>query len=133
MDGEHIGDVLEGGIFGVKGAQHHGHKSRLPVVAVEDLRNAEDLRSLDHGTGKHGEALGVVGIIAGGRSVKRVTIEVERVFDEIVGYAVRARPSDDGAEAVLVVVRNGDTTYDGARIGELGLPVAGQIDRDLVA
>ena len=133
VDGEDGGHVAEGGVFGVLRAQQDGHQRGLPVVAVKDLGHAENLRSFQHGAGKQGEALGVVGIVAGGGAVKGVAVEKRRVLDEVEADAGVLAAADDRAEAVAVVEGNGDALDHGLRILEQGLAVAGKIDADLVA
>ena len=83
------------GVFGVLRAQQDGNQRGLPVVAVENLRDAENLRGFQHGAGEQGEALGVVGIVARRGAVERIAVEEGRIIDKVEldsGVFAAARP-----------------------------------------
>jgi hypothetical protein len=75
--------TFKGGIFSVDGAKQNWHQSGLPVVAVKNVRHAQDFRRLQNGSGKQGEALGIVGIVPGRGAIESVAVEVWRVLDKI--------------------------------------------------
>ena len=92
----------------------------------------KNLRGLEHGATEQRVALGVVGIISGGRAVERIAIEIWRILDKIRTHAALAGSRHDGSEAILVVERNRDAAHYRRRIGQLGLAVTRQIDADLM-
>ena len=125
VNGEDGADVAEGWVFGVLRAQQNGDERGLPVVAVKNLRHAQNFRSFQHGAGEQREALGVVGIVAGRKCRRarrdRKTADTRRSRMVDTGLAAAA---DHRAEAVVVVEGNGDAADHGAGVSELGLAVA---------
>ena len=132
VNGEDAGNCANAGIFVVQRLQQYRNQRRLPVVTVKDVGSAQDLDRLQNGAREQREALGVVVIVAQRRTVKRVAIEERRVVDEIELHSSTQAAVEHRAEAVAVVEWHGDAGDNGARIVELGLPVAGKKDRDLV-
>ena len=132
VDGEDSADVPEGGVLRIDRAQQHRNQRRLPIVAVKNLRHAENLRRFEHGAGEQSEAFGVIGIIAGGCAVERVAVEVRRIFDKIKSHAALAASGDNRGEAIFVIERDGDAADHSGGISELGLAIARQIDADLM-
>jgi hypothetical protein len=135
VDGENGSDFVECGVLGIERAQHHRDERGLPVVAVEDLRHSQHLGGFEYGARKHGEALGVIGIISGGSAVESFAVEVGRIIHEVKlnpGWRIRAR-GDDRAEAILVVEGDGDAAHDSLRVGEFGLTIARNVDAHLMS
>ena len=102
-------------------------------MAVENIRHTQNLCRFQHGARKQREALGVIGIIPGGRAVKRVAIEVLGTLDKVKTYAGLASAGHHRGKAIFVVERNGDAAHHGRRIGQLGLPVTRQVDAHLMS
>src|SRR5271167_4725113 len=133
MNSEDAGDVRKGRVLLVQRLAQYGNQRCLPIVAVEHVGYAENLRGLQHGTAEKREALSVVVIVAQRRAVECVTVEVRRVVNEIELHSSADAAVEHGTKTVAVVERDGDAGDDLSRIIELGLLVAWKIDRDLVA
>ncbi len=82
VDGEDRAHFVESRVFGVDGAEQNRNQGRLPVMAMKNMRGAQNFRGFQHGAGEQGKALGVVGIVSGGRTIEGITIEIRRIFDE---------------------------------------------------
>jgi hypothetical protein len=72
-------------------------------------------------------------IIAERSSVERLAIEERRVVDEVKLHAVEYASVYDGAESILIVVRNRDASDEGLGIVQLGLAILGNEYSDLVS
>src|SRR5579872_6912140 len=105
VDGKYRGHILEHRITGIAASQQDGHQGRLPVVAMENVRRAQDLRGLQDRPRVQRKTLGVVGVIARGCAIQSVTLEERRVIDKIKLHARLLASIQDGAEAVLVIER----------------------------
>src|SRR5205814_731853 len=117
----------------VVGAQQHRNECRLPVVAMENVRDAELLGSFEHRTRVHGEAFGVVAIVAGWRLVEALAIIEIRVLYKVKLHPIFGPAVEHRAEAVLVVVWDTQAADQSPRVGELGLSIARQKDVDFVS
>ncbi len=128
------GDSVEHGVFIVQGAQENGNQSGLPVMAMENIGQAEDFGGLENGAAVECEALGIVMVVAKRSAIESLTIVERRIIDEVELDAVLLAAVHNGAEAVTVIERNGETGDDGAGIFEkrLCLPVERQVHCDLV-
>ena len=116
MDGEDRWDSLECRVLVVQGAQENGNQSGLPVVAMEDIRHAEDFGGFQNSAAIEGEALGIVMIIAERGAVESVAIIERRIIDEVKLDAVLLAAVAHRAEAVTVIKGNGDAGDNGSRI-----------------
>jgi hypothetical protein len=121
VDGEHGGGGPEDGIAGVAGAQQHGNQRRLPVVTMKHLGHAQDFGRFQHGAGVEREALGVVRIITGRRSVERVAVEERRIIDKVELHAGVVPAVEHGAKAILVVKRDRYAGQQHLGVIDLGL------------
>ena len=117
VNGKNGAHIAESRVFGVHRAQQHRHQRRLPVVTMGEQR----------------EALGIVGIVARGCSVKSVALEELGVVNKIEAHSGLASAGQYRCEPILVVEGNGDAAHHRGRISQLGLPVAGQINAHLMA
>ncbi len=75
---------LNAGSSCVECLQQDGNERGLPVVAVEDVRHAEYLGSLQHGAAVEGKAVGIVGVIAQRGAVQVLAVEERRVVNEVI-------------------------------------------------
>src|SRR5712672_2121918 len=99
---------------------------------MEDVRHAQNFRSLQHGAGEKSKALGVVGIVARRSAVERLAIEEFRILDKIELHASLAASGDNRSETILVVKWDRDASDNGSGIGKFGLAVARQVDGHLM-
>ena len=112
VDGENRAHIAEGGIFGVDGAEQNRYESRLPVMTMKNIGDAQNFRGFEHSAGEQSKALSVIGIVPSGGTVEGVAIEVGRIFDEIKPHAALRAAADDGGKAVLVIEGNGYAAND---------------------
>ena len=135
VDRKDGGDFAECRVLGVERAQHHRHQRGLPVVAVKDMRDAQNFGGFEHGAREQGEALGVVGIIARRRSHRALRdqnmadnpqnkIGLQRRFAPAVTTEQKRYLSSNG----MVMLR---TTVCGSV--ELGLTIARNVDAYLMS
>ncbi len=116
-----VGIPCERGVFVVKSAQENGNQRGLPVVAMEDIRHAENFGGFQNGAAVECEALGIVMVIAERSAVESVAIVERRIIDEVELDAVLLAAVDHRAEAVTVIKGNGDAGDDGARIFQMAV------------
>ena len=64
MDRQHRARALEHRVVCVQGAQIHRNQRRLPVVHMEYIRHAQQLRCLQHRPAEQAESLRIVRVIA---------------------------------------------------------------------
>src|SRR2546425_8125613 len=102
-------------------------------MTMKDLRDAENFGGLENGAGEKRKALGIIGIISCRRAIQTIPVEKFGIFHKIKANAGLGAATHDGSEPVLVVKGNGNAAHSGGRLGELGLAVARQIDRDLMS
>jgi len=133
VNGKDGADIAESGVLGVNSSQKDRNERRLPVMAMEDLRNSQNFGGFKDGAGKQCEALGIVGIVPGSSSVEGIAIEVWRIFDEIKFDVSLTGTGDHRGKAVFIIKRDGDTADDGGCVGELGLAIARKVDADLMS
>src|SRR5579872_87766 len=100
---------------------------------MKNLRYAKDFGSFQHRPREKGKALCVVGIVAGGSSIKSVAIEIRRIFNKIKADTALDTSGNDRRKAVFIIKWNGDAANDGSGIAEFSLAVARKVDADLVS
>lgn len=66
VDGEHGGGAAQQRVSRIGGAQVERDESRLPIVDVEDVGDAELLGGFQYGAAEEAEAFGVVRVVAAG-------------------------------------------------------------------
>src|SRR3569832_1652953 len=96
MDGEYRRNLLECGIVVVERAQQDGNQRCLPIVAMEHVWDAKDLRRFKNRAAEQRESLGVVVVVSQLTSIKRVAFEEGSVFYEIELNSVEFASVDDG-------------------------------------
>ncbi len=96
------------GISRVDGAQIDRNQRGLPVVDVEDCRDAELLGGFNDGAAEQAKALPVVGIVAALGAVKLLAVKEFRAIDKVILHPVALAAVDDADEAVVVLERDGD-------------------------
>ncbi len=89
-------------ILGVLRAQQHRHQRRLPVVAMNHVRQPHPLHEFDGHARKFREALGVVRIIRALLAVKLLAVEKSAVVHEKITHARDRRTFADRGKAQLV-------------------------------
>src|SRR4030088_2295410 len=99
---------------------------------MEDVRHAQNLRGFQHGTGKKGEALGIIGIVARRSAIERLTIKKFRILDKIEANPGLAASGDNRRETILVVKRDRDASNNGSGVGQFRLAVARQVNGHLM-
>ena len=86
VDGEEGAGGGEAGVVTKDGAEKDRQESALPVIAVNDIRDKiEPLAEFQRRVAEEAEAFGVVGKVAGRRTIEAVTIEVTGMIKEIDG------------------------------------------------
>src|SRR4051812_29572499 len=99
---------------------------------MKDMGSSHDFGGFQNGPGEQSETFGIVGIIAGGRTVESIAVEIRRVFHKIEADATLNASGNDRRKAVLIIERHGDAADDGGRIGKLGLAIAREVNADLM-
>ena len=99
----------------MQGSQQDGHQRRLPVVAVNHVRQPHALHHLDRHARKFREALGVVDIVAVLVAVELRAVEIRRIVDQEVSDAVHRRRLADRGKPHLVAQRRGDAGHQHGR------------------
>ena len=94
-------------ILGVLRAQEHRHQRRLPVVAMNHVRQPHAFHEFDGHAGKFREALGVVRIIRALFAVQLLAVEECAVVDEKIAHASDRWAFADCGKAQLIAERNG--------------------------
>jgi hypothetical protein len=102
-------------------------------MAMEDLRHAKNLRSLKHRTREQGKTFSIVGVIAAGSTIQRITIEEWRIIHEVEAHSRMIASRNYRAETVAVIKRHGNAPNRSLRVGNSGLPVLGHVDAHLVS
>ena len=133
MNGEDARDAGERGILVIQGLQQYGNQRSLPVVAVKNVGNAEDLGGLQYGAREQREALGIVVIVAQRGAVESIAVEVRGIVDEIELHSSTHTAVDYGTEAIPVIEGNRNAGDDLARTIEPGLLVTRKKDGHLLS
>ena len=119
------------GIVGVLHAQQNGNERRLPIVAVNHVRQPNALREFDRGPRELREPLGVVAIVAGLVAVEVVAVEILGIVDEEVAHARHRLSFGNRRETEPVAQRNRDARNH--RRGNLVPPISRQEHHNLVS
>ena len=133
---QHAGRAAHHRIRCVGCPQIHRNQSRLPVVDVENLRRAHNLRRLNHCPAEQPKALGIVAVIAALRAIKLLPVKQFRGFNKVVLHPITLAAINHSDEPVVVTERNGERTNCILRFSLQELAharVERQINRDLVA
>ena len=135
MDGEDGSGVAEDGVEVVDGAQIDGDHGRLPIVDMEDVRDAELLGGFERRAAEESEALPVVEIFAGLGAVGRFAVEELRAIDEVELDSIVGSAVENGDEAVVVLEGDGEAADERLLFGYAlaDLRVVGQIDGHAMA
>ena len=75
VDGKDCPRGAEGRVFEVLCAQQDGNECRLPIVAVENIRDAEDLGCFENCAAEEGEAFGIIRKVAGRGSIEPFAVK----------------------------------------------------------
>src|ERR1700751_3848749 len=107
----------------------------MPVMYVEEVRNAKLLRRFDHCAAVKAEALPIVAVFASLHSVKPLAIEELRTVEEVELHAVANAAIQHGHEAVIAMEWNGDAGNGDATFRHvlLHLAVVRQVHRHLMS
>src|SRR3974390_635564 len=100
---------------------------------MEDFRYAENLGGLHHRAAKQGEALRIVVIIAQRCAVEGIAIEEWGIVYKVILHAATDAAVEHGAETIAVIERHGNTGDCRSWIFSFCAPVAGHVNRDLMA
>src|SRR3981081_3320689 len=95
---------------------------------MENVGHAQNLRGFKNSAGEEGEALGVVGIVAGRSAIEGIAIKKFRILDKIEANTGLAASGNNRRETILVVKWDRDAAGDGRWLGEFGLAIARQVD-----
>jgi len=79
---------------------------------MKNLGHTKNLGSFQYGAGKEGKTLGVVRVVAGWGTVKRLAFKKWRIIDKVETYAGEFAGADHRTKAVTVVEWDGDAADD---------------------
>ena len=87
VNGQHHRQVARDRVFAVLRAHQQRNQRRLPIVAMNHIRQPDALHEFDGGAAIFGEALGVVRIIDAFLAIELLAIEVAAVDHEKIAHA----------------------------------------------
>src|SRR5882672_9463294 len=99
-------------------------------MTMKNVGDAENLRAFQHGTAEQRIALGIVWIVACGRSIKRLAVKIFGTLHKVKSHPRLTPARNHRRETILVVEGHSDAADHRRRVGELGLTVARKIDAD---
>ncbi len=103
MDGEQGPRATEELVAGISVPEIGEGQRRLPVMAVDDVGGeAQGPHGFERGPGEEGEALAVIGIIAGRGPIETIAVKILRPVDEEDGHAVGSM-GENGIRQLLAV------------------------------
>ena len=108
VNGQHHSRLAQHRVQGVHRPQVHRNQRRLPVVYMKHLRNAQQLRRLQHRPAKQPKPLPVVRIVARPGPVKPLPVKELRAIHKVVLHPVPLAPVHNPHKPVVVFERNGN-------------------------
>src|ERR1700676_3363064 len=131
MDGENYRKVFHQRVGGVQGAQQHGDKCGLPVVAVDYIGGPHVLSDFDRSAAKFAVTLGVIGKISRAAAVDSVAVEVTGIVDEKVAHTIEHGAVGNGGEAQASAQRDSHAGHN--HHARFYSPVTGQHHGEFMA